>query len=358
MDLPAQLDRALRCCGFPPLQSPSSYRQVGAGAWHDAYLVTLADGEQLVIRLRKQVIYGRQEAFDAQALHEEYAPVGVYYAQAHRCRPGVCPAIYTYHIAPDLICTIESYAGASIDLSSLTTGAALAYGRRVGDFFRAMHAIDPALDGFGLLGWRDGRVAGQEQGDRAAIRQAEVLRIQEQLERVLASDLHFDRARVRRAVEHALEWRGGFDEPIALVNRDITPENLLIKADGALGLVDPVPLLHRPTRYASWFRFCYTFLLPALGDAPRYARHEFKRHAAIMAAIAEGYTAGYTQGDPALRHALDMEERLWLLGSTHDNYQLLNSAISEEQRLRTGGKAAISTSLQLGLRKLEQARLD
>jgi hypothetical protein len=299
MDLRRQLDLALRRCGFAPLQAASAYRRIGWGAWHDAYLATLRDGEQLVVRLRKKLIYGRHEQFDEQALREEYASVGAYYAHANKVWPGVCPAIYAYHIQPDLSDTIESYMGAAIDLASLSATAAFDYGQQLGALFRAIHAQPPPIDGFGELIWREGRLIGCQPRDLAAIWHADIARTQSQLERLLASGLSFDRSAVRSVVEAALAQRSFVAEPVALVNRDVTPENMLLRLNGAAALIDPVPLLHNPTRYASLLCFCYTFLLPALSTAPRYARHQFQRHAPPMAAIAEGYVDGYTQDTTA-----------------------------------------------------------
>ena len=83
------------------------------------------------------------------------------------------------------------------------------------------------------------------------------------------------------------------------------------------------PLLHTSARYASFFGFCYTCLLPGLNDAPRYARHQFRRHAAIMSLIADGYADGYTSNDPALKQAFALEYMLWVLEWTYGNDQLL-----------------------------------
>ena len=56
MELHEQLSLALMRCGYPPLAGATAYRQIGAGAWHDAYLVYPRGAAPLVVRLRKQVI--------------------------------------------------------------------------------------------------------------------------------------------------------------------------------------------------------------------------------------------------------------------------------------------------------------
>jgi hypothetical protein len=273
MEQSTQFDRALYLCGFPLLQAPPAYRQRGADAWHNAYLVRLRERSWAVTLLRQSVIYERQEGFDERAPHEDYAEAG----------------------------TIESYMGEP--LAALTPDTVCEYGQQLGRFVRAMHAHRRSIVGFGSLRWHAGAVVGQQTPDLAAIWQAEIVRIQEHLEQLAASPLEFDRATVRRAVVDALEQRRCADEPVALVNRDVTPKNMLATAQGWAALADPVPLLGHPVRYASFFGFCYTFLLPALSDAPRYARHRLSWHAWIIAMIADGYVEGHTD-DPTLKHAL------------------------------------------------------
>ena len=84
MELHERLSLALRRCGYPPLPYPQAYRRIGAGAWHDAYLVQPPAADPLVIRLRKPVIYGHEEAWNPAALQADYAPVGLYYQEANR----------------------------------------------------------------------------------------------------------------------------------------------------------------------------------------------------------------------------------------------------------------------------------
>jgi hypothetical protein len=353
-----KLNLALQRCGMPPLRDPDSYRKVGSGAWHDAYLVTPQTGQPVVIRLRKKIIYGRREVYDEQVLHEDYAPVGVYYQQANRCQPGICPEIYHYRVEPDLIFTLESYMGAATPLAELTEGEAQAYGQTVGQFFRAMHALTPdvAVEGCGLLVWDGQRVVGKERQSIGALWQTEIEGLRQQAERLYTSELIFDRATITSKLDAVLVQRDWGREPLALVNRDVTPENLIVREGRLAGLVDPVPMLHNGTRYAVFFLYCYQFLLPALNGAPRYAHHRFREMAPIMAAVAKGYLEGYTQGDEVLRRAVQMEYFLWLLSEACDDYELAQGEMSEEMRLRTGGNAVLSASVQAALREME--RLD
>lgn len=168
MKIREKLEHALALCGYPPPCVSSSYRKIGTGAWHDAYLVT-AEGRRLVVRLRKQVIYGRSQPFDVKALHEDYAPVGLYYAWANRCRPGICPDEYHYHIHPDLSFTVETYIGPGLALPRLSPEQAHAYGSDVGAFFREMHRLPAPCPGFGDLVWNGAELVGHDGRDLGSI---------------------------------------------------------------------------------------------------------------------------------------------------------------------------------------------
>jgi hypothetical protein len=126
-----RLNMALAACSYPPLRDRKAFRRLGAGAWHDAYRVITEDGQRLVVRLRKATIYGRQEPYDESLLLSDYAGVGVYYAAANACRPGVCPAGYRYVVSPHLSCTVESYLGPTLALDRITPDEAV--GHRAGD---------------------------------------------------------------------------------------------------------------------------------------------------------------------------------------------------------------------------------
>ncbi|HET8631737.1 MAG TPA: phosphotransferase [Thermomicrobiales bacterium] len=338
----ARLAAALAACGQSPLRDPAAYRRLGAGAWHDAYRVTTADGRRLVVRLRKPVIYGRRERFDERALHTDYAGVGAYYAAANACQPGVCPAEYAYHIGPDLSCTVESYLGPTLALDRLTPGSAVAIGRAAGEFFRAMHEWRPPWPGWGELVWTPEGLRGEDPRPPAEIRAAEAAAWREGLARLVAAGYDFDHAAARAGLDRALAGRSAAPAPPSLVNGDITPENLIVRRGRFVGLIDPVPAIGDGARYAAFFLVCYRLLLPALHDAPRYARHHFDRHAPALAHIADGFAAGYLGGDPTLGEAVGREYFLWVLDLAVAAHAMLGQPVDEERRRRTGGQAAIA----------------
>ena len=352
MKLYQKLNLALEMCNFPPLKNISAYRKIGAGAWHDAYLVYPGQAERLVIRLRKKIIYGRPDIFDEKELHEDYGPVGLYYRQANGCWPGLCPQIYEYRLDSELSFTIESYMGPALALGRLTPATAYAYGQQVGAFFRTMHAQPPPLKGFGNLVWTGTALAGEDQTSPKSIWQAERDAIFEQFEQLERSRFKFDVIRVKPTLEAALGQRRFDQEPVVLANGDITPENLISRRDKFAGLIDPVPVLHNGLRYASFFIYCYKSYLPNLHDAPRYARHQFERYLPVMTALADGYMAGYTQNDERVAQALQLEYFLWAIDAAYEQWQRLNAVPTPELHLRAGDKKMMAARLRRFLREL------
>ena len=264
MKLVQKLNLALEQGQFPPLKNSSAYRKIGAGAWHDAYLVYPQNCDRLVVRLRKQVIYGQAENFDEKSLHEDYAGVGLFYTQANRGWPGICPAVYHYHLSPKLSFTIESYMGPSLSLGRLTESQAFAYGRQAGRVFREIYALPAPVAGFGELVWHGHGLYGQEQQAISGLWQMEVETYLAWFEALSASEYDFDRDRVRDKLAEALSQRRFDQEIVTLINGDITPENLITQRGHFTGLIDPVPRLHK----RSTVRRLFCLLLPLLSADP------------------------------------------------------------------------------------------
>lgn len=357
MSLYQTLNLALDRCGFPPLQSTDAYRQIGAGAWHEAYLVDLPDGERLVIRLRKKSIYGRSEPFNEPYLREDYEPVGLYYRLANQVQPGICPAVYAYALDPELTFTIESYMGPAMSLADLTLASAYEFGQEVGRFFGSMHALPPPLPGYDALIWNGQTLEAKDQRDLSEIWSDDIDAFQKQFAQLSRADLSFDRAQVKEKLQQALAERQRAQEPVTLVNGDITPENFIASQDRFTGLVDPVPILGNGLHYAAFFVYCYRSYLPNLADAPRYARHRFQQHQPIMSAIAGGYISGYANSDTDVKRALRLEYFLWAVDVAYENWQRLNAAPDSEIYLRAGDKQIIAARMERLLRELEEIEL-
>jgi hypothetical protein len=158
---------------------------------------------------------------------------------------------------------------------------------------------------------------------------------------------------VARWLDAALARRHARAEPPALVNSDITPENIIVRRGRFVGLIDPVPRIGSATRYAAFFPLCYRLYLPALHDAPRYAHHHYDRHAPVMTQIADGYLAGYVpDDDPTRLRDLRWEYWLWVLDLIIEAHAALNAPMTEERRIRTGGYAPIARRLGTFAREL------
>jgi hypothetical protein len=136
-----------------------------------------------------------------------------------------------------------------------------------------MHQRPAPLPGHGLESWQTGPVAATSSEPATAVWRKRRDEARRQLAALAASDLGFDRLLLRQKLATVLESRDHAGEPVVLANRDISPENLLVREGAWVGLVDPVPVLDNGTYYAAWFSHCYRLLLSALSPAPRYAHH-------------------------------------------------------------------------------------
>lgn len=350
-----KLNLALGMCGCPAVCDTNDVQYLASGAWHDVYRVRLPDHDPLVFRLRKKIIYGKSEPFNAQTLHEDYAPVALYYQEANLCQAGICPQIYQYRIDPDLTFTLESHVdGVPIPIKELSIETAIEIGESLGDFFRLMHRRPAPLSGSGLVSWDGDQPIAASEKERLPLWQHRQENAERQLNTLVRSGFKFDQANVKFKLSEVLQSRNHAGEPIALVNRDITPENLLVRDKQWIGLVDPVPMLDNGSFYAAWFTHCYRFLLPALDHAPRYKHHRFRDHQKVLGAIASGFEAGYTQNDRVRRHMLLQDEFLWMLDGACQNYWLIEKGMSREMQMRMGNSASVKRMIIHQLQTLEK----
>jgi hypothetical protein len=351
-----KLSTALQACGHTSLTTLSDYALIGEGAWHHAYLVKRGDHPSLVVRLRKRMIYGEIEPFDPAVVHNDYAPVGLYYHLANACQPAICPPQYSYHIDQTLSCTVESYMGTQLDYGRLTEAEAYNFGCDVGSFFHKMQQRPAPIPGYGAILWHEGELVAESQFLPATVWQAHPTHNHlQQLSAVLQPT---EARKVEQILIHILQQSAYPDEPFTLVNRDITPENLMAANNVFSGLIDPVPRLDNPTRFAAWFVFCYKFLLPVYNPVPRYSQHQFQQYAAILGLIAQGYWEAYTQNDPALEQQMTYAYYLLVLEEAYDCYALLQRPLPSRLQFRYGNKLVIQQRLQKCLHELGKLQIE
>ncbi len=327
-----KLKQALRLASLP---LPSQWQKIGSGAWHDAYLLEWPEQKPLIFRLRKSVIYGQTEQFEATELHSDYAPVGHFYTQANHVQTGVCPEQYEYFISPELSFTIESYMGKTLDYVNLTLTEAQKFGEAIGCFLKEMHAQPTEILGMGMVVWQNGRLTTNNTLTPAQQWQQERQHLLEQLPTI-------DSLSIRQKLQHCLQARIMTNEPTTLVNRDTTPENLITTSQNTFsGLIDPVPMIHSGTQFAAHFYFVYNFLLAAYNNTPRYAHHQFQPFTSILETIATGFLNGYAQNNNALQAQIKLASFLHLIAEFLFLRNKKSTPLSAKEQLKLGNHAAI-----------------
>ncbi|GGA55226.1 hypothetical protein GCM10007416_30560 [Kroppenstedtia guangzhouensis] len=357
MDMTAEerIRAALRFSDVP-IESGFRFRLLAEGAWHRAYRVTLFTGESLVVRLKKKNVYGEQVPFDEKEWIAEYESVALFYRAANRCRQGICPTRYYYKVDPENTFTVESDLGETVPIKHLCAEEALDLGRDLGEFYRQLHRQKPELEGWGEPIPKGNKLIGEDLRPPALILQEKNDDMLRNYGRLAASDLPFDRPRTERSLERALSSRRW--DRASLVNRDLTPENWMGSGGRLTGIIDPVPRLDDGTRYAAFFYHCYSLLLPAYLDAPRYERHAAHWKPDTLDAIAEGFLRGYADGSESLLHSIRLEHLLWVFDEITAHWRILQGDITRRTRLRMGAPPIIQQRLVRFLAELDRLTAD
>ena len=110
-------------------------RLLGEGAWHEAWKVVKDDHER-VLRIPKEVAYGKRVTFDYNALTAEYAATKLYYQSVNQAVPGAAPDFYEFYVSPDFTYTLESFGGEPLSLHTMTIEQATDIGVQVGAIYR------------------------------------------------------------------------------------------------------------------------------------------------------------------------------------------------------------------------------
>jgi hypothetical protein len=327
---------------------------LGEGAWHDAYLVE-SGNEQLVIRIPKDIAYGKKVDFNEQALLAEYGGQKAFYHHANSIQSGVAPTTFTYQVSPELTYTIESYVGERINLHNVKEEEAYEFGLQYGYLFKEMNRAKHNFSGFGYLKWNDEKkeVEGSFQRDITKFMQEENEEILADLSVLFQSNYPCNHRSIEQKLKYCLEGRTITDENISFTNQDTSPENILLK-NNQIRLIDPFPVLYYGHAFAGNFLNNYESLFIALYNSPRYAKHRFDQVQSKLKAVAKGFINTYTNNDQEIRERVRKEQYIQLINTTVEHLNLVQNDVPLEKEMRYGTKQQIEKRIPEFLKQLEE----
>jgi hypothetical protein len=320
-------------------------RFLGEGAWHEAWKV-VKDGCERVLRIPKEVAYGKRVAFDSNALTAEYAATKLYYQSVNQAVPGAVPDFYEFYVSPDFTYTLESFGGDSLSLHTMTIEQAAHIGVQVGEIYRKTDQIEHGVEGLGYLIWtEEKKLHGSLSGDLHTF-------VREESDEQLADYKVLCEAYpeiqddvVAQMLHAATELRNKQVSVPSLVNQDASPENILVKGNRVC-LIDPYPIVYAPRGMAGNFMNLYENYFLALSQTERYRKHRFDTCEEQLKAIATGFLEGYCDGDESIIREVRGEQLLQLLETVYLHHQLLSQEeLMREDIIRYGDKLAITTRL-------------
>lgn len=329
-------------------------KYLGEGAWNIAYFAKYSDKSGLVVRIPKQKYYEQSSKIDEVFWQTAYAGTGYYYKKANEIQSLICPPEYYYNVSQELTYTVETYMGESLQLSKIKKEEASNYGQQIGAFFREMNEIKPSLKGFGFLHWNGDSLEGQLPNEEA------FKTIDEEREEYIGyldelsnSKLSFDRKAIRSRLNSILSCRTIQHEPFSLVNRDVSPGNIIIR-NNKVSLIDPLPVIYNGTVNASNLINSYRSLIMKHEKSPYFDTSHFKKHSPIYNSLADGFTKGYTREEKSLKSTLNNERFLMLLALTYQHFELLSlSELSPEAKQQLGNSRQIKNRMYTLLYELE-----
>jgi hypothetical protein len=153
-----------------------------------------------------------------------------------------------YHVSPEITCTIETYMGTRLQLNQLDHTTAERFGSEIGGLMHGIHHKKTHIIGTGELSWDGANLYGVSPDKHPVV----MRRIEQSYRDNILSTLvehapPFDHRLVREKLYAANALRD-LEEPVVLINRDVTPENLTLQANGHLGVIDPYVYLGNGTR--------------------------------------------------------------------------------------------------------------
>lgn len=98
----------------------------------------------------------------------------------------------------------------------------------------------------------------------------------------------------------------------------------------------------------------YETLFVALADTERYRKHRFSACQYKLKKIAEGFLAGYSDGDHEIASEIRGEQMLQLLDTACSHHQMLGKKLPQESIIRYGNKEEIESRLFLFSQKLKE----
>lgn len=318
---------------------------LGEGAWHEAWKV-VKDGYERVLRIPKEVAYGKRVTFDYNALTAEYAATKLYYQSVNQAVPGAAPDFYEFYVSPDFTYTLESFGGEPLSLHTMTIEQAIDIGVQVGAIYRRTDQIEHGVEGLGYLIWtEEKKLHGSLSGDLHTF-------VREEGDEHLADYKVLCEAYpeiqddvVEHMLQVATESRNERVSVPSLVNQDASPENILLKGD-CVCLIDPYPIVYAPRGMAGNFMNLYESYFVALSQTERYRKHRFDVYEDQLKGIATGFLKGYSGGDKSVIREVRGEQLLQLLETVYLHHQLLQQEeLAREDIIRYGDKPAITTRL-------------
>lgn len=351
MEAAEQIKTALEFKGMNTENLTFSF--LGEGAWHRAYLFSTKEYHSMVIRFPKPFSYGKPFIYNEKELLAEYGGRGLYYEQANKCSEGICPDFFTFHVQPELSFTIESYSGPTLSLNEINRQQANRLGRQCGDLFRAMNEVKLPMNGFGFLEWDNGELRGEIQENFQEFWKKDTEENWSQFDQLLQSGIKLDVNKVKGKLEEILKFRLRRVPKLALTNRDVSPENIVVMANH-LRLIDPLPLYYDGDVFAGNLLNNFNTLFSSYHRSPRYQKHQFNRYQDQLSGFAEGFLDGYVQGDQELYYSVKAEEYLMLLDLAYHHITMLDKEFDEELVLRVGDRNAVEERIPDYIRKLEE----
>ncbi|TWT14621.1 hypothetical protein FQV28_01205 [Planomicrobium sp. CPCC 101079] len=319
---------------------------LGEGAWHHAWKINT--GEQvLVLRIPKEIAYGKTVEFDKAALNAEYRGTALYYQTVNQAVRGAAPEYFRFYVSEELSYTLEAFAGERLNIHGLIDEEAFKIGENIGRIYRETEEVPHGLNGFGYLYWSE------QDGLKGSLEGNPYDNLLEENEEQLADYQFLCQAnpvikeeKMSKAITEACDIRKRAFTKVSLSNQDASPENLVL-SEGQVRIIDPYPIVYYARGMAGNFMNLYETLFALLADTERYGKLGYDKCAEILRWMAKGFLAGYSAGNEQVAREVRAEQLLQLLESAFSHQKMLDGELTKSMRIRYGNKEAIKKRLVL-----------